>query len=552
MVREEIKMGLLKIIKMTLACAWGLIAVAAGAATLPEGVTIFDPNIAKMTKVGLPVFLNSGFKYLEAIPSLTTSGGGHGTGVHVGGGMILTNRHVYTEIASLKANTDQFHGFSKIEQAPGFKELFLIKLPKPSAEDSAALASSPGYMRNHRWNTIEKYNDWAVLYDPQLKGLAAMQSFRNASTLKKDETLWVLGRPYGNQTGQIAAGTFEADLGNVSVIKDTDLMGGFSGSPVVDSAGQIVGLIFGFNPVLRKASFMNIETVLKDLKVPFAKGIGSESKKESITSELNYKFIDNKMNQTVIFIHGNGETLESFFLVQKMLPQNFDYLFYDQRGQGQSAYQGTDFKISTMVADLNKLISYLKLKDVHLIGHSFGARIAIAYASAFPKVVRSVVNEDMDFLARQNGSEERIEGMGQQILALNRQYPNINATIEAIRSVYGNDPQLLREILLKSFINNGPGQAVTLLSTPYQSFLWGLFANAVDLGPALKNYQGPVLFLQADQKATAMSAAGIQQILSIRPQALIIPFVGSSHSIHVSMPEKFSQVVGAFLNNPLK
>jgi len=301
--------------------------------SLPANVSVFEPGKFKIAQVGLPAFLNSNFPYFQVIQSLVSHQGGRGTGVHIGDGYVLTNRHVYTEIAGSNAELGAFHGSTRIASTSPGRDLSLLMLPTPSPEDTLALNHTPGFMRNIRWNTIEKYNDWAILHDPKLKNQASLSTFRRADSLKAGETLWILGHPDIKVQGQIAAGSFEINHGNVSMLKDTDLQGGFSGSPVVDSQGHIVGLVFGFHPLQRRASFMNIEAVLKDFSKTKPKETGGAKPVPNTSAvPLHSQWTDNGKKQTVVFINGNGDSLESFSLIQNLMPKDFNYLSYDQRG----------------------------------------------------------------------------------------------------------------------------------------------------------------------------------------------------------------------------
>lgn len=262
---------------------------------------------------------------------------------------------------------------------------------------------------------------------------------------------------------------------------------------------------------------------------------------------LNYRFIDNNAKQTIVFIHGNGTSLESFSATLPHFPKGFNFLSYDQRGHGLSHYQGLNFKLDTMVQDLRGLVEQLGLKQIHLVGHSFGGRIAIAYAAKYSNQTLSVTIEDMDLTARQPLHDVQIESYGQRFLSLNKNYPSKEAAIQAISNLYGSNPQIINDVLSQSQIRWGINNSVTLLSTPFHPYIWGSYANAVDLSSALKTYSGLVLFLKADPQMSAMMPVGLQQIQSIRPNAPIISFKGSSHAIHQSVPKPYAEAVGQFI-----
>ncbi len=148
--------------------------------------------------------------------------------------------------------------------------------------------------------------------------------------------------------------------------------------------------------------------------------------------QINFKFQDRKATQTIVFINGNGSSLETFLQVAEFMPVGMNYLLYDQRGQGKSFYHGIDFRVSTMVQDLKDLLDSLKIRKVHLVGHSFGAHIAVAFAAAHPKMVLSLVDEDMDFTARALLSDETIELYARDLLSLNKNYSSYAEAIHAI------------------------------------------------------------------------------------------------------------------------
>lgn len=261
---------------------------------------------------------------------------------------------------------------------------------------------------------------------------------------------------------------------------------------------------------------------------------------------VHYQFLNKNKKETVIFVNGNGESLETFLEVSRMI-KGFNILLYDLRGQGASDYQGVDFTIGAMVGDLRLLTDSLHLNAVHIVGHSFGARIAIAYAALYPDLVKSVTVEDMDFIARGHSSDQSIENLARRMLSLHRTYSSREEALKAIESIYGNDSQFLEWVVSQSRIHELSDHSVVIVSTPYQQMIWGEYANAADLGCAYRDYSGPVLFLRADPSMSAMSQVGINELFKIKPKTRLISFPGSSHSIHQSMPIEYAKVIKRFL-----
>tara|TARA_A100001037_G_scaffold187394_1_gene167825 strand:+ start:8661 stop:9467 length:807 start_codon:yes stop_codon:yes gene_type:complete len=94
---------------------------------------------------------------------------------------------------------------------------------------------------------------------------------------------------------------------------------------------------------------------------------------------------------TIIFIHAHG--LDGTMWDNFKIPyrEKFRIVTYDLRGHGHSEKPKTSYGRESEVTDLDDLIQFLGVKEVHLIGLSRGASIALSYAALFPEKVDSVV-----------------------------------------------------------------------------------------------------------------------------------------------------------------
>ena len=88
----------------------------------------------------------------------------------------------------------------------------------------------------------------------------------------------------------------------------------------------------------------------------------------------------------VVLIHGLSSNLTRWteFLQHTNLKQHWSTLRVDLRGHGESRYRG---KLNTHIwtSDLHKIIEKENIKDVVIVGHSLGARIAVEYARQHPE-----------------------------------------------------------------------------------------------------------------------------------------------------------------------
>src|SRR3979409_1371322 len=94
----------------------------------------------------------------------------------------------------------------------------------------------------------------------------------------------------------------------------------------------------------------------------------------------------------VVMIHGLTGNLAVWHLkIIPMLMDRFRILTYDLRGHGYSEMPLSGYSATDMAGDLEDLLDALEVEKVELVGHSYGADIALYFALLYPDRVRKVV-----------------------------------------------------------------------------------------------------------------------------------------------------------------
>jgi pimeloyl-ACP methyl ester carboxylesterase len=94
----------------------------------------------------------------------------------------------------------------------------------------------------------------------------------------------------------------------------------------------------------------------------------------------------------VVLIHGLTGNLAVWHLkIIPLLMDDFRLLSYDLRGHGYSDMPKSGYACADMAEDLKGLLNTLHIEKAHLVGHSFGADIALYFALVYPERVRNVV-----------------------------------------------------------------------------------------------------------------------------------------------------------------
>jgi len=98
--------------------------------------------------------------------------------------------------------------------------------------------------------------------------------------------------------------------------------------------------------------------------------------------------------QAVIVLHGGPDFDHSYLLPDlDQLKDGFQLIYYDQRGRGRSAegIRPADVTIASDVDDLDKVRQHYSLEAPALLGHSWGAVLALEYALRHPTHVSHLI-----------------------------------------------------------------------------------------------------------------------------------------------------------------
>jgi proline iminopeptidase len=108
----------------------------------------------------------------------------------------------------------------------------------------------------------------------------------------------------------------------------------------------------------------------------------------------------------VIVLHGGPGADYRYLLPLKPLSDEYQVVFYDQRGSGLSQrVPDESLSFDQFVADLHSIVNVVSPHEpVRLIGHSFGAMLAAAYLERHPENVSHAVLAEPAFLTAERGN----------------------------------------------------------------------------------------------------------------------------------------------------
>ncbi len=118
------------------------------------------------------------------------------------------------------------------------------------------------------------------------------------------------------------------------------------------------------------------------------------SKTASVPSGEHFLEPENNDNIPLVLLHGLGATADTWRCVAEHLCQQNPVLAFDQRGHGLSDQPESGYDLVTMAEDIISGMANLGLGQVAIVGHGWGARIALVLAARHPALVSHLILVD--------------------------------------------------------------------------------------------------------------------------------------------------------------
>jgi 3-oxoadipate enol-lactonase len=109
------------------------------------------------------------------------------------------------------------------------------------------------------------------------------------------------------------------------------------------------------------------------------------------TSELNMHYeTGGNGKEVLLLLHGNFASWRWWQPLLKNMPRDYRAYAPDLRGCGDTDQPEEGYTIAQHAEDLDQLIGALRLKQLHLVGHSLGGCVALDYALNNPRRIKTL------------------------------------------------------------------------------------------------------------------------------------------------------------------
>ena len=105
---------------------------------------------------------------------------------------------------------------------------------------------------------------------------------------------------------------------------------------------------------------------------------------------INYKIAGE--GPALLILHGWGSSSDSWIKVQETLAEKgYKVIVPDFPGFGKSITPREPWGIDDYTGFIFNFVKETKLKDFFLLGHSFGGRVSVRFASLYPEKIKSLI-----------------------------------------------------------------------------------------------------------------------------------------------------------------
>lgn len=276
----------------------------------------------------------------------------------------------------------------------------------------------------------------------------------------------------------------------------------------------------------------------------------------SFDGKLHYKTYG--YGPRIMFLH-DGPGLSQSYLIPKMadiLTQDHRVTFIDQRGSGQSYYKKIDSKainLDVFVRDVEAMRRHLGYRKFTLIGHSWGALIAMQYANIAQEYLTAMILinpmpiTSKGYKAFVEEHNRRLSPIKDDLVKISTsenfllgERSAINQYYKKLFSNYFVDASEAKELSFNSLQKNGlDGFKVENV------FNETLFANEYDMREELKKIKIPVLIVHSDHDPIPMWA--VEETKETLPNSRLAIISNCGHFPHIEKTVELDLIINEFL-----
>jgi pimeloyl-ACP methyl ester carboxylesterase len=249
---------------------------------------------------------------------------------------------------------------------------------------------------------------------------------------------------------------------------------------------------------------------------------------------------------TVVLVHGSWDDHRVWDGVVQHLRPHWRLVVYDRRGHGGSSVPPGQGRISQDVLDLDGVIRAVDTGPVHLVGHSYGACVALLYAARHPQRLASVCLHEPPLFGVLAGLPEHAElarrtreAMAQAavLIAAGEAAQGARLFAEEVALAGQSWESVMDASLRATWVAN----AGTWLDQSRDPERLALSPELLSASPL------PVLLTSGDRSPAAFEP-GVARLAAATPHAIRRTITGAGHFPQLTHPQALAHCLSEFLS----
>ena len=197
---------------------------------------------------------------------------------------------------------------------------------------------------------------------------------------------------------------------------------------------------------------------------------------------ISYKYFDNSSKINLVYLHGWGQNIEMMMPIAKPFIKKYNVLIIDLPGFGNSDEPKEVWSIYDYANMVHELVLKNKMDSPILIGHSFGGKISLVFASLFK-------TKKLVLLASPYKKNIKKDSLKTKVLKRMKRVPGLRRLAEYAKKYFGstdykNASVMMRKILVKH-VNLDVSEDAKKINCP-TLLIWGTLDEAVSYNDAIE------------------------------------------------------------------
>ncbi|NNE76073.1 MAG: alpha/beta hydrolase, partial [Pricia sp.] len=258
--------------------------------------------------------------------------------------------------------------------------------------------------------------------------------------------------------------------------------------------------------------------------------------------ESSLFFKETGEGETILFVHGSQEDYRVFMPQLESLSKDFKVITYSRRynyPNNRLYIEGTSFNPMTEAEDLEKLRQEIGVDRFHIVGHSYGGLITLAYANKYPHRLKSITVSEPPVL--------NIEGCEKSLKAT-----EVGLIDQLRKTIKTKDSTLIMKAIFNFFVGEDiqdqvPPEALAALKANLAEM--EALANSERPFPNLESsFNVPTMIFTSEYTMPILKCTN-ESFISSTPNAKHIEITGASHDMWMTHPKVMSIHLKEFILN---